>query len=102
MVGELQQGTIIRIENIKFPMLIVSKNTFNDAAEQVIACPIVPESAENALHKRMEAGPVNGFLLCEQLRLFDLKFRGFSKLAELSVEENMEISDTIQSIFDYI
>ena len=40
-------------------------------------------------------------MLCEQVKLIDLRVRGFKKISEIKYEEIMNITDAIQSIFDY-
>lgn len=44
---------------------------------------------------------MQGFVLCEQMKLLDLRVRGYKKLSELKIEDVMNIADAIQSIFDY-
>ena len=39
MTEALHQGEIIKIEKIKHPVLVVSKNFFNETGE-IIGCPI--------------------------------------------------------------
>lgn len=42
-----------------------------------------------------------GIVLCEQMKLLDLRVRRYKKLTELNIEDVMNITDAIQSIFDY-
>ena len=46
---KLHQGDILKIENIKHPVLIVSKDFFN-ASGEIIGCPIIRNSAPGPLH----------------------------------------------------
>ena len=41
------------------------------------------------------------FVLCEQVRMFDLKARGYSHQGRISYSDIIDITDAIQSIFDY-
>ncbi len=42
-----------------------------------------------------------GYVLCEQLNLVDLRVRGYKKICEIKMDDIMNISDAIQGIFDY-
>ncbi len=102
MVNRLNQGTIIKASGISFPLLIVSKNTINVLNQGVITCPIVIDEVENALHLRVENEEISGLILCEHLRLIDLSERSYSVISELPLSEIINVTDAIQSIFDYI
>lgn len=39
--------------------------------------------------------------MCEQMRLVDLRYRGFKKVTQVHYPEIIDITDAIQSIFDY-
>ena len=45
----LQQGDILKIEKIKHPVLVVSKDFFNTSGE-IIGCPIIVNSMPGPLH----------------------------------------------------
>lgn len=96
----IEQGDILSIEKIKGPVLVVSKNFFN-AAEVAIVCPVVKSSIPDPLHIKIAAKNVDGFVLCEQMKLLDLKVRGFKKLDRINYHDIINITDAIQSIFDY-
>lgn len=96
-----RQGDVLKIENISAPVLVVSKNFFNQS-EQIIACPILKKATPAALHISIETKDVTGYVLCEQLKLFDLRTRGYKKLSELKYEDVINITDAVQGIFDYI
>lgn len=100
MMNEINQGNILSIERINTPVLVVSKTYFNKT-EQIIACPILSKTSEDPLHIPVITDGIQGIVLCEQMKLLDLRVRGYKKIAELSMEEIMNITDAIQSIFDY-
>lgn len=100
MLNEIVQGDIYSVERINSPVLVVSKTYFNKS-EQIIACPILSTASKDPLHIYVSAKEVNGVVLCEQMKLLDLRVRGYKKIAEISIEEVMNITDAIQSIFDY-
>jgi len=74
----LHQGDVIKIENIKHPVLIVSKDFFNTSGE-IIGCPIFQSSLEGPLHIFISTEDTNGYAQCEKLALLDLKVRGYKK-----------------------
>lgn len=99
-MNEISQGDILSIERINTPVLVVSKTFFNKT-EQIIACPILSKTSEDPLHIPIDTDDVQGVVLCEQMKLLDLRVRGYKKNTEISMEEIMNITDAIQSIFDY-
>lgn len=97
----LHQGSILRIEKIKHPVLIVSKDFFNTSG-QIIGCPIIKHSTPGPLHIRISAENTEGYVQCEKLALLDLSIRGYKKTDKLPILEMINISDAIQGIFEYV
>lgn len=97
----LHQGDIIRIEKIKHPVLIVSKDFFN-ASGEIIGCPIIKNSIPGPLHIWMSTEENEGYIQCEKLALLDLSIRGYKQIDRLPIPEMINVSDAIQSIFEYI
>lgn len=97
----IRQGDILKIERMLHPILVVSKDFFNESG-QIIACPIFDNSSEGALHIWISAKETEGYVQCEKLALLDLKIRGYTKIDNIELDDKMNISDTIQGIFDYI
>ena len=97
----LHQGDILKIEKIKHPVLVVSKNFFNTSGE-VIGCPIIADSVPGPLHIWMSTERTEGYIQCEKLALLDLTVRGCKKVDRLPVSEMINVSDAIQGIFEYI
>lgn len=98
---QLHQGDIIKIEKIKHPVLVVSKDFFNESCE-IIGCPIMEKSVEGPLHILITTKENKGYVQCEKLALLDLKIRGYKKIDRLELSEMINIADAIQSIFEYI
>lgn len=96
----MEQGDIITIEKMKGYFLVVSKNFFN-ATEQVILCPIVQDTFLDPLHIKIETDEIQGVVMCEQMRLIDLRCRGYSKVDRIHYPDIIDVTDAIQSIFDY-
>ena len=98
---KLHQGDILKIENIKHPVLIVSKDFFN-ASGEIIGCPIIRNSAPGPLHIWMLTEANEGYIQCEKLALLDLSIRGYQTVDSLPISEMINVSDAIQGIFEYI
>ena len=96
----VEQGDIISIEGKKGCYLVVSKNFFNQT-EQAVLCPIVQDTFLDPLHIRVNTDVISGIVMCEQLRLVDLRYRGFKKIDRISYSDIMNLTDAIQGIFDY-
>lgn len=97
----LHQGDILKVEKIKHPVLIVSKDFFNTSGE-IIGCPIIKNSMPCPLHIWMSTEKNEGYIQCEKLALLDLSIRGYKIVDRLPLPEMINISDAIQSIFEYI
>lgn len=95
-----EQGDVIDVEGSSVPLLVVSKNFFN-TSEQAICCPIVSRAKSHPLHIPVRINDAEGIVLCEQMKYFDLQLRGYKKTGTIRIEAVMDITDTIQSIFDY-
>lgn len=100
-MAHLHQGDILKIEKIKHPVLIASKDFFNSSGE-IIGCPIIKDSQPGPLHIWMSTENTEGYIHCEKLGLLDLSVRGYKKTDRLAVCEMINVSDAIQSIFEYI
>ncbi len=96
----IEQGDIIKAEGLKGCYLIVSKNYFN-MTEQAILCPIIEDAFQDPLHIAIGTEEMKGDVLCEQMRLVDLRYRGFKRIGRIPYEVIMDITDAIQGIFDY-
>ena len=97
----LHQGDILKIERIKHPVLVVSKDFFNSSGE-IIGCPIIIDSIPGPLHIWMTTEENRGYIQCEKLALLDLSVRGYKKVDSLPIAEMINVSDAIQGIFEYI
>ena len=101
MRTKLHQGDILKIENIKQPVLVASKDFFNQTRE-VIGCPIFEKSEEGPLHIHIHTDQTDGYVQCEKLALLDLNVRGYTKMDRIPMPDVINITDAIQGIFDYI
>ena len=78
MIEELKQGMVLNVEKIKKPVLIVSKDFFNQTGE-IIACPIFCESAKSPLHIEISTDNISGYVQCEKLALLGLLWTGYAQ-----------------------
>ena len=101
MKEELHQGDILKIENIKMPVLVVSKNFFNRTFE-IIGCPVYKKGENGPLHIQIKAKDIEGYVQCEKMALLDLNNRGYSLIDRIQYPDIINITDAIQGIFDYI
>lgn len=101
MKGVIHQGDILKIERIKPPVLVVSKDFFNESGE-IIGCPIYENGTEGPLHIQVETDEVSGFVQCEKLALLDMNIRSYKKIGRISLSDVINITDAVQGIFDYI
>lgn len=97
----LHQGDILKIEKIKHPVLVASKDFFNTSG-QIIGCPIINPSIPGPLHIWTSTDESEGYIQCEKLALLDLTIRGYKKIDSLPISEMMNVADAIQGIFEYV
>ena len=97
----IHQGDIIKIDKVKMPVLVVSKDFFNETGE-IIACPVYLNGETSALHIAVTTDDFRGIAHCEKLALLDLNVRGYVKTGNLGMSDIINITDAIQGIFDYI
>lgn len=101
MITGIRQGDILKIEKIKDPVLVVSKDFFN-ASGEIIGCPVYKDSLKGPLHIYIETENVKGYVQCEKLALLDMRVRGYAKTDSIPIRMVMDITDAVQGIFDYI
>ena len=96
----VEQGDLLRIEEIPQPVIVVSNNFFNQSG-MAIVCPIVKNAMPGPLHIQLKDSPVEGYVLCEQGRYIDLTARRYSKLTATHYFDIMDISDAVMGMFEY-
>ncbi len=101
MKAELNQGDILKVENIRKPVLVVSKDFFNQTNE-IIGCPIFEKGEAGPLHIHIKTEEVDGYVQCEKMALLDMNIRGYSKIDRIHYSDIINITDAIQGIFDYV
>ena len=95
-----EQGDLLKVGGLKYPVMVVSNNFFNESGKAMV-CPILKDATEGPLHIPLRDGPIEGYVLCEQVRYVDLAVRRYSKLAESRYYDTMDISDAVMGMFDF-
>ena len=96
----IEQGDLIRVDGLKYPVIVVSNNFFNESGKAIV-CPILKNAVAGPLHIKLKDVPLEGYVLCEQVRFVDLTARHFSRLMQTHYYDIMDISDAVMGIFDY-
>ena len=99
---EIQQGADFKSgKKLRILYLLQVKNFFNQSGE-IIGCPILGESTESPLHIYVEMDENKGYIQCEQMKMLDLRVRGYKIIDRVKMADVINVTDAIQSIFDYI
>lgn len=101
MKEHISQGDVLKIEHIGLPVLVTSKDFFNESGE-VIGCPINTSPSNSPLHIQVLSDNINGYVHCEKLKLLDLNVRGYKVVGRIPMNDIINITDAIQGIFDYV
>lgn len=102
-MNDFFQGDIIKIAGFRKQLfVIVSKNAFIKATGIFHVCPVIQDVPAGPIHipvigKHGESGTV----ICEQIKAIDPKARGCNKVDVLAYGDIMNVSDTVQGIFEY-
>lgn len=97
---KIEQGDLLNVSGVAWPVIVVS-NAFFNASGKAIVCPIVKDALEGPLHIPLKNCPVEGYVLCEQVRYLDLSARRFSRITAVPYFDIMDISDAVMGMFDY-
>ena len=97
----VDQGDIIKISGVKYPLLVVSNAAYNRGSH-IVACPILDTDNGSALCFPISTEFVTGFVRCDNLHMFDMKARNYSSKGRVPLSKQMIIIDLIRSVFDYI
>ncbi len=97
---KIEQGDLLKVGGVAWPVIVVSNNFFN-ASGKAIVCPIVKDALEGPLHIPLKNCPMEGYVLCEQVRSLDLSARRFSRITAAPDFDIMDISDAVMGMFDY-
>ena len=96
----VRQGDVLFLEKNSMHVLVLSRDFFNRSGIAVV-CPVRKEAFEDALHIPVETPVYKGTALLEHIKSIDLQARSYSKITEIPFEQIQDISDAVQSIFEY-
>lgn len=94
----VEQGEIIKAEEIQQLALVVSKKAFNESGK-VIVCPIIEGFSSATLSFPIDE---ERYVLCDSMRLLDIRSRRYTPKGRISLAHIIQITDRIQSVFDYV
>ena len=97
---KVEQGDLLRLSGMSFPVMVVSNNLFNESGTAIV-CPIQRSAVPGPLHIELKNCPVEGYVMCEYMKLIDLKIRRYTELSDTHYFDIMNISDAVMGIFDY-
>ena len=100
MVNYAHQGEVIRLQGKSLDFLVLSKDFFNQTGFAVL-CPLFTSGSEAALNLRVSYGDTTGIAHLEALKSIDLAARHYKSIGQLNLTQIQNISDAVQSIFDY-
>ena len=102
-MSEIYQGDIIKISGLAGRLfVVVSKNTFIRATGIFHVCPMLQDVPPGPVHIQVIGEQdEKGTVICEQIKAIDPKARGCNRIDRLSYADIMNISDTVQGIFEY-
>lgn len=94
------QRDILQLENVKIPVIVLSKNAFN-CTNQAIVCPLFRGESSSATHVPVSFKNNKYYAASEQLRYLDLSQRFFKNVGSVDMNEFIEISNAAESLIDY-
>ena len=99
----MMQGDIIKIEGYKQQLfVVVSKNSFIKATGMFHVCPLMKSMPPGPIHIAVSGRKsTTGVVICEQIKAIDPIQRNCQKTDCLPYEDIMNVSDTIQCLFEY-
>ena len=94
----VEQGNIISEASIRYPLLVVSKNTYNQSGCAIV-CPITETNASD-LGYQIDLNGHSAFVQCDNLRMLNLSQRSWRHLSDIRTVQLVNVLSRINSIFD--
>ncbi|MCR5310222.1 MAG: type II toxin-antitoxin system PemK/MazF family toxin [Lachnospiraceae bacterium] len=100
---EFSQGDIVKIEGYRNCLfVIISKNAFIMATGMFHVCPLLPDVPEGPVHISVCGNKgTSGTVICEQIKAIDSKARNCVVVDTLPYGFKIDVSDTVQGVFEY-
>lgn len=96
----VEQGDMITVRGIAFPLLVVSKNEYNKCGSAIV-CPILKQQPDITLYEYIESDVLSGYVCCDNMKLLNIDERGAFVKGRVPLVNMMDILGKIQAIFDY-
>ena len=102
-MNEISQGDVVKLSGFRNRFLVVSKNSFIRSTGMFHVCPVFTKLNPGPVHIRIRyvISGEDAVACCEQMKLIDPRERGIGVVDRIPYADKMEISDTIQGIFEY-
>lgn len=101
---EQKQGDIIKLDLTPTkgheqagyrPALVVSNASFSQASHMRMVCPITNTNRNSPLHVALNGLQTTGFVMCDQVRVVDIRTRGYKVVESISEDTLWEVCDII-------
>ena len=77
------------------PVLVVSNVSFSRASNMLMVCPITNTNRNSPLHVELSGLQTTGFVMCDQMRVVDIRARGYNVVESVSADVLWEVCDII-------
>ena len=98
----VEQGTILNITGLNFPVLVLSGNEYNHGTGRAVVCPLAKTDSGSVYSLSVDVPSYSGFTCLDQLKTLDLNARGFTPRGRISLAKQIVITGLVQGMFDYI
>ena len=100
---EVSQGDVVKLTGFRNLFLVVSKNAFIRSTGMFHVCPALAQNHPGPVHIPITLLNEKRSLvaICEQIKMIDPNERGVGVVDRISYRDIMEVSDTIQGIYEY-
>ena len=100
---EVSQGDVVKLSGFRNLFLVASKNAFIRSTGMFHVCPALAQSHPGPVHIPITLLNEKRSLvaICEQIKMIDPNERGVGVVDHISYRDIMEVSDTIQGIYEY-
>lgn len=96
----VEQGDILMCDDVKFPVVVVSKNTYNKSGKAIV-CPLINDDGA-VLSFCVTLNDSKKYAQCDDVRRLDLSKRFFSVVGRLGMADLLNVLNRVNSLFDFI
>ena len=77
------------------PVLVISNAAFSRASNMLIVCPITNTNRRSPLHVELSGLQTTGFVMCDQVRVVDIRARAYWVIESVSEDILWEVCDIV-------